>query len=243
MNNELILRIILDIIIICVGLYIVLWKSYLREKGKNFATKEDIEEITKKIETVKNEIGIHSQLKLEYLKDRKKAALDFLSSISLWLDFALRPLGIIQNNPIDKKLLSELIADLKNKGSVATLNYWNMFVYFNDEKFDNVLDKLYDSCIELHNLTNEMLLNIERKAIKANRRIEIFELVRNKEEKAEISIELEKINKEINEIIGKYIKERKEIDLNSSTNRLEYIILLNNEMKIKIPNNNKDFNN
>lgn len=51
-------RLILDIIIILLGLYWIFIKSYLTEKGKNLATKEDIKEITDKVESVK----------LDYLK-------------------------------------------------------------------------------------------------------------------------------------------------------------------------------
>ncbi len=91
MNYELIIRIILDLIIISLVLYFIFWKSYLNERGKNLATKRDIETITRKIETVKNEIGIYSQQKLSYISDRRKVALEFLSSISIWIDFTLRP--------------------------------------------------------------------------------------------------------------------------------------------------------
>lgn len=46
-------RLILDSIIILLGLYLILIKSYYSEKGKNLATKEDIKEITDKMESVK----------------------------------------------------------------------------------------------------------------------------------------------------------------------------------------------
>jgi len=46
-------RLILDSIIILLGLYWIFIKSYYSEKGKNHATKEDVKEITDKIESVK----------------------------------------------------------------------------------------------------------------------------------------------------------------------------------------------
>jgi hypothetical protein len=48
-------RLILDILIILLGLWALFFKAYFTEKGKNFATKEDIQEITSKIESVKLE--------------------------------------------------------------------------------------------------------------------------------------------------------------------------------------------
>ena len=42
------------IIVLIGGLLLGYQKSYFKEKGKNLATKEDIEEITKKVEEVKS---------------------------------------------------------------------------------------------------------------------------------------------------------------------------------------------
>jgi len=51
-------RLILDVLVILLGFYWIFIKSYSAEKGKNIATKEDIKDITDKIESVK----------LDYLK-------------------------------------------------------------------------------------------------------------------------------------------------------------------------------
>ncbi len=58
-------RIILDICILLLGGYYILYKSYMKEKGKNLATKEDIQEITDKMESVKIEY-------LRQMEDYKK---------------------------------------------------------------------------------------------------------------------------------------------------------------------------
>lgn len=235
MNYELIIRIILDLSIILVGLYLILWKGYFSKKGENYATKEDVEEITQKIETVKNEIGIHSQQKLAYLNEKKKAALDFLNSISLWLDFTLRPLGVLYNNPIDKKVLSDIISDLKSKGAIATSNFWNLFVYFENENFNDVVDDLYHCCLELHNMTNEFLINLERKAIEANRLMDIHALVKDRDQKSEINIELAKIHEDVNDLVAKFAEGKKELDEKATLNRYRYIKVLNKIFKIKTP--------
>ena len=56
------LQIILQILIICLGLYLAFFKSYLQEKGKNVATQEDIGKITKAIEDVKKQFTIEAEL-------------------------------------------------------------------------------------------------------------------------------------------------------------------------------------
>lgn len=242
MNYELIVRIFLDVSIIFLGLYLIFWRGYFTEKGKNYATREDIEEITQKIETVKNEIGFHSQQKMSYLIEKKKAALDFLNSISIWLDFTLRPLDILYNNPIDLKILSNIIADLKSKGAIATTAFWSLFVYYENEKFNDIVDKLYHCCLDLHNLTNVFLINLERKAIEANRKLEIYDLVKDRDQKKEINEELAEIHKDVNDLVAKYVKEKEELDEKAKLSRYGYILVLNKMFKIKAPNQSSDTN-
>ncbi len=208
------------------------------QKGKNLATKKDIEEITKKIETVKNEISFHSQRKHEYIKEKKKAALDFLNAVSIWLDFTLRPLETIYNNPTNEKLLRALISDLKKQGGNATTCYWNLFVYFENENFNKIVDELYNNCLELHNLTNTMLINVERKAIETNHKEKIFELIKDKEKRSEITNELKEINIQVNELIKTYFNEKKEIEEKTTLSRLKYLMYLNRIFKIKPPAHN-----
>ncbi len=50
--------------------------AYNEEKGKNAATKEDIEEITRKIEEVKTEISFANQRKHERIVEQEKCLLD-----------------------------------------------------------------------------------------------------------------------------------------------------------------------
>ena len=77
MNNGT-LQIILDIIIIGIGLYLALVKSYFKEKGKNLATKEDIGEITSKVENVKSEIELLTHRKMTFEDENDNHLLNFM---------------------------------------------------------------------------------------------------------------------------------------------------------------------
>jgi cell division protein FtsB len=83
-------RIILDLILILLGLYFVLLKSFFSEKGKNLATKQDIQEITEKIESVK----------LEYTKksEQNKYELDLNNQLFNALNTLQNFLRTINNN-------------------------------------------------------------------------------------------------------------------------------------------------
>lgn len=70
-------------IILAVGNFIFLYniskkKAYNEEKGKNLATKEDIDEITEIIESVKNEISFESQRKHTFIEQRTNRFINIL---------------------------------------------------------------------------------------------------------------------------------------------------------------------
>ena len=57
-------------------------KEYEAEKGKNLATKEDITEITKKVEDVKTEISFSKQKRYEQLAEQERILLEIMYDVS-----------------------------------------------------------------------------------------------------------------------------------------------------------------
>lgn len=232
------LKVILDIVLIFIGFYLIFFKNYFSEKGRNLATKEDIGTITQEIETIKNEVGIHSQMKLQYYLDKKKAAIDFLNSISIWLDYAMRPINVLCNNNTDKVIIANLCEDLKIKAANTTRDYWTLFIYFDDNRITNVAEELYNKCIELYNLTNNMLIDLERKAVE-------FEFEHNKLrngnniQRDEAKAELDIINRKISEIINQYLKDKKEVETQALNLRLKYTVFIGELLKENMTTKNE----
>jgi len=83
-------------IVLMLGLALasILFKSYfpkyLEEKGKNLATKEDVEEITRKVESVKAEIEENKLVFQRKYQLKHEACLDALSLIDAHLSHALQ---------------------------------------------------------------------------------------------------------------------------------------------------------
>lgn len=95
MDATLLIQITVNLLAIGLGFYLIYYKAYMGQKGKNLATKEDIGVITKEIEQVKQEYtkGVElfkSQTDLiasnnkEHYKDSKKVIMDFYDSYVLW---------------------------------------------------------------------------------------------------------------------------------------------------------------
>tara|TARA_R110000823_G_scaffold315370_1_gene447206 strand:- start:96669 stop:97337 length:669 start_codon:yes stop_codon:yes gene_type:complete len=83
------LSIILNVIIIVclvIGFFLIknLIPSYFSEKGKNLATKEDIEEITTKVKTVESQINILTGNILEYSTLKRQYIIDYFAAYNNW---------------------------------------------------------------------------------------------------------------------------------------------------------------
>jgi hypothetical protein len=68
-------NILLNVLIIFGAIYLIFFKSYLREKGKNIATKEDIGDITGIVESIKR----NNNIQIEKIKAELKSKDDILS--------------------------------------------------------------------------------------------------------------------------------------------------------------------
>lgn len=79
------MQFVLEIIILLLLLYLAFLKSYFQEKGKNVATKEDVQEITSLVESVKSQLQFSLQAKLSFRAEEHQALIDYFSKYSTWL--------------------------------------------------------------------------------------------------------------------------------------------------------------
>ena len=73
-------QMILYLVLSMIGWYLV---SYIKERGKNLATKKDIEEITHKVESVKSDIHLISEQQQQYHRQRNDALLAFFDCATI----------------------------------------------------------------------------------------------------------------------------------------------------------------
>ena len=63
MSTTELIQLLLEALIFLLLLYLTFFRSYFQEKGKNVATKEDVEEITSLVEAVKSQLQFSLQAK------------------------------------------------------------------------------------------------------------------------------------------------------------------------------------
>ena len=76
---------IIEVLILLLLLYVAFFKSYFQEKGKNLATKEDTQELTKLVESVRTELQFSLQAKLSLRAEEHQALIDYFSKYAVWL--------------------------------------------------------------------------------------------------------------------------------------------------------------
>lgn len=138
--------------------------SYESEKGKNIATKEDIEAITEKIETVKNEISYEKQRNHEFVKEREKRLLNILFYAEAVAN-AVNRLYVYGHNTNDTKRVHDLIDDIaKNALLIRHTSAVCIAAYSDIMKDNKSMTKLVDDiqllCAELQTKANNVANNI-----------------------------------------------------------------------------------
>jgi hypothetical protein len=141
-----IINIILQVALLLLGLYLAFWKSYFTEKGKNLATKEDVGDITNKVERIKNEfeiIRVEYQIQYSKLHGRRSFIIERLYKKLVKLNTAMlsltAPLKFVNKNAETDE--QELLMEASNAFFDFQKYYTEKKIYFHSETF-SILEKL-----------------------------------------------------------------------------------------------------
>jgi hypothetical protein len=104
-------QLVLEALILLLLLYLAFLKSYFQEKGRNVATKEDVEEITSLVESVKSQLQFSLQAKLSLRTEEHQALVDYFSKYSAWLS-AITNCSIVGINKDNASRLAEIRSQL-----------------------------------------------------------------------------------------------------------------------------------
>lgn len=151
-------EIILEIIIIIMVLYLALFKSYFQEKGKNIATSEDIEKLTLKVETVKQQfleknanlkakLDLLTNLQINRKNDERLALINFHKKIKKWIRLLTQfPPPLINEDDTD---------EIKSKYRFYDSTYQEVLsaqalieIYVEDKKLLELIDNLIIETLE-----------------------------------------------------------------------------------------------
>lgn len=182
------LQIFLDIILVIIGLYLVFFKNYFKEHGKQVALKEHIEELTKKVETVKAEIEFSLKSKLDLVFSEKDAIIEFHSAFTSWLNtiLTLSPTLVNKTNYMNVGIL---FIKARNKQLKCEISASQLDLFRSDVDLNEGKNKAIIACITLFANSEKyfrdaakIYLNMEYENIEADHK-EQLDILRNGMEK------------------------------------------------------------
>jgi hypothetical protein len=124
------------------------FKSYFSEHGKQLALKEHVEELTKKVETVKSEIDLLTKTKFDLATNERTAILDYHSKYYDWRNsiLALFP-SVINEINFDTK--DVFFNDVRTKELFARNSEERLNLYDNSEELNKIKKEAKISCIKM----------------------------------------------------------------------------------------------
>lgn len=141
----------------------LIYEGYFKEKGKNLATKEDIEEITEKIEIVKSEIENISFKKQDRFIQFKESLLELNKEYTIFVEYSLKNISCTAYSFPDPKeintSLKELVSQLTRSG--YSLGKVTIYAEQEDDEWLKELHKSYLKSIPLYKETIGYLENCQ----------------------------------------------------------------------------------
>jgi hypothetical protein len=156
-----IIRLIVEVVLLVIGIMIVFGKSYISEKAKNLATKEDIAEITGKVEAVKAELQYGAKVKQSVYEESKTAVILAYEALSVWYRQAVRMHWKVSPNFTEDDC-DTLFDQISNLGDEFTAAEAKVQLYIGKGAIYNAFEK---AATEVSNLFSEghhyLTLNIQ----------------------------------------------------------------------------------
>jgi len=146
-------------------------KSYFQKKGENLATKEDIQGITKEVETIKNQLHYSMQAKLSLKDEERNAIVGYFEKYHVWVAGILNASFSVSDN---KQRLDSLLARLDEAQFGYVLARGRASLFVKNTELDNVNAELNMKTSEMQNLVTILILKLKRKLIEMEQ-IEVSE--------------------------------------------------------------------
>lgn len=154
-----ILQIIFNIIIILLLGYLAFFKSYLQEKGKNLAKKEDIEKITSIIEEIKSQLYFTTHSKLTLIAEERAAIVDYFAKYHCWLETIIEvdPLGAA-----DETKKEEITSQLSRAKFDFQIARAKKEIFVENDELNKIEQSILPKTLALQQLVEKTISDLEQ---------------------------------------------------------------------------------
>jgi hypothetical protein len=215
------IELFVEILILAVGVYLAFFKSYFSEKGKSLALKQDIEDLTRQVEAVKNEFTKEQEFlkkdlqralsnEVSYRDEERNALIQFHGKINEWM-YSILEVGFSNYN---KSNIDSLIETRKRNASFyATTGVTKSKVdlLVEDKQLIKLTAKLYIVALAFHHWTDMEFLKLQQncesqKSITERFMVIIKNLDQHKELGEEMAKDEERLIKEAKALFDNYME-------------------------------------
>ena len=213
--------IILQVSILLVGLYLAFFKSYLTEKGKSAALKEDIAELTNEVEGIKsNYLREHELLKTElqrvlsnevsYHQEARNALVTFFETVSQW-KYAILEILV---HSYGRTNIDELVMDRKTIGSYYAktgVAQSKVSLFVEDKELVKNAHDLFSATLDFHHWTDTVYLKIQQNCESQKWGFELFKAALTEPDRKfarDLAEDEKKLKGTLDEICKNYLENR-----------------------------------
>jgi len=236
-----IINLIFDILTILLVLYFIFFKSYFSEKGKNIAKKEDIEEITEKIENLKLSIQNINSKRHDWFLENKQSIIDFYDNYILWTECSTMKIDIITSATFYPDKFRQVIDELNIQHSKILTSIGRIELYEFDEQFIKSIKDFYSIGFELHHLIYIFLLEMESISYNINQMDLFLEKDTGKTLLTKILNDKTKTIKNRGMIIKKFLDDSKNLMTENKDSKNKFIKTIRDKIKEKYPAANSQY--
>lgn len=166
-NLTILLKWFIELSILFLMLYLAFIKSYFKEKGKNIATKEDIEGITLLVEKIKTEFSketeilkanlqLSNQIYFSIKAEEIKSLLSFYEKYSSWLNSILK-IYTSKITPQNKELLSKYVINIEDIYNDFLLSESKLHLFIKDSDLIKSANELKIRTLKFNHAVEEFL--------------------------------------------------------------------------------------
>src|ERR1700741_536710 len=216
-------QIIIEIAILFTALYLAFFKSYLTEKGKRAAMKEDIELVTREVESIKNEFTKDQEIlktdlqrilnnEVSYRNEERNALIQFHGMINEWV-YAILDIKCAE---YDRTSINALVNDrnrIAKYFAKAGISKSKVELLVEDENIIKASSDYYLEALKFHHWSDSKYLHIQQNLESQKRVVDQFliinnQVTRNRDLDISIANEEKQLKEEHQNLIDNYFSTR-----------------------------------
>lgn len=217
------ITLIIQITLLFLTVYLAFFKSYLTEKGKSAALKEDLSTLTQEVEKVKSEFTKEQEIlktelqralsnEVSYQNEVRNALINYHSIISEWL-YSILEVGWGDYNKTNVETLISTRRTIASYYAKAGIAKSRVELLVEDEQLVKSAQNLYTSSLTFHHWTDRQFLLLQHnseshRSLTERFRILTEDLENNKEAAQSIAQDEEKLRADAKALFDNYMAKR-----------------------------------